>query len=129
MDVVVAGGHRPKAAAKVAADKITTKESDGQLVVNAGRWNCASTKGSGLLAGVSDGGKSIPLANGPRFIAYAHDTGGGRRGSTVTYHDLAGTNTLTGLTTRTDGDDLMVEANYDGAFKQASLAHFARMAG
>jgi hypothetical protein len=77
-------------------------------------------KGSGLLAGVSENGKSIPLANGPRFIAYAHDTGGGRRGRTITYHDLSGTNNLAGLTTRAEGDDFIVEANYDGAFKQAS---------
>ena len=62
-------------------------------------------------------GISLPLGNGPRFIAYTHDPKG--RG-TVTYRDVAGAMTLTGLTTRADGRDLLVEAKYDGAFKNAT---------
>ncbi|MGD0904479.1 MAG: glycoside hydrolase family 2 TIM barrel-domain containing protein [Terracidiphilus sp.] len=102
---------------KTTADKVTTKDDGGQLTVNAGALELQFSKTSGLLTRVSNGGKIIPLANGPRFIAYTHDTQGGR---TVTYQNLAGTNATATLTTRADGGDLLVEAKYDGAFKQAS---------
>ena len=111
-------GTIPSPAAKPATAKITTKEVDGQLVVNAGALELRFDKTSGCLTGVNQAGKSIPLANGPRFIAYTHNTAG--RSRTATCQDVAGTNTLTGLTSRPDGNDLLVEANYDGAFKQAS---------
>jgi len=101
-----------------ATEKITTQEADGQLVVNAGALELRFDKTSGFLTTVSNGGKVIPFANGPSFIAYTHNTGG--RSRTVTYRDVAGTNTLTGLTSHMDGNDLVVEADYDGAFKQAS---------
>jgi hypothetical protein len=107
----------PLPAPQTSTEKISTTEADGQLVVHAGALELHFDKTSGFLSLVSNGGKTIPLANGPRFIAYTHNPGG--RG-TVTYHDVAGTNTLTGFTSHADGNDLVVEANYDGSFKQAS---------
>jgi len=102
---------------KTTADKVTTKDDGGQLTVNAGALELQFSKTSGLLTRVSNGGKIIPLANGPRFIAYTHGAAAGR---TITYQNLAGTNATATLTTRADGGDLLVEAKYDGAFKQAS---------
>ncbi|HEY5043625.1 MAG TPA: glycoside hydrolase family 2 TIM barrel-domain containing protein [Verrucomicrobiae bacterium] len=99
------------------APKITTTEHGGQLIVNAGALELQFDKTSGFLTKVSSGGKIIPFGNGPRFIAYTHNPRG--RG-TVRYEDISGTNTLTGLTPHADGNDLVVEADYDGAFKQAS---------
>ena len=93
------------------------QEVDGQLVVKRGALELQFDKTSGFLTRVNNGGKIIPLANGPRFIAYTHNVQG--RG-TVKYQDVAGTNTLTSLTSHMDGSDLIVEANYDGAFKLAS---------
>ena len=87
------------------------------MVVKAGALELRFDKASGCLTTVNQAGKTIPLANGPRFIAYTHNAAG--RSRTTTYQDVAGTNTLTGLTSRPDGNDLLVEANYDGAFKQA----------
>jgi Glycosyl hydrolases family 2, TIM barrel domain/Glycosyl hydrolases family 2, sugar binding domain/Glycosyl hydrolases family 2/Beta galactosidase small chain/Domain of unknown function (DUF4981) len=110
----------PDPTAKTATEKITTKEDGGQLIVNAGALELHFDKTSGFLTTVINGGKTISLGNGPRFIAYAHDVQGGRRGRTTTYGDVSGTNILAGLATRTAGDEFIVEANYNGAFKQAS---------
>ncbi len=107
----------PNPTAQTAAEKITTSDADGQLIVRAGALELRFDKTSGFLTRVVNGGKIIPLANGPRFIAYTHNNGKAR---TITYRDVAGTNTLTGLTSHADGNDSIVEANYDGTFKQAS---------
>ena len=96
--------------------KISTQEADGQLVVHAGALELQFDKATGYLTRVTNGGKIIPLANGPRFIACTHNPGS--RGA-VSYSDVAGTNTLTSLTSHLDGSDMLVEASYDGAFKQA----------
>ena len=110
----VAGGAKPAPGAATA--KITTDEADGQLLVKAGTLTLAFDKASGFLTRVERGGTVLPLGQGPRFIAYAHEG----RGRPITYADVAGTNTLTGsLTARTDGDDLLVEADYSGDFEQA----------
>ncbi len=98
-------------------DKITTREDDTQLVVQAGAVTLQFDKISGFLTKVTRGGILLPLANGPRFIAYAHQ-GPGRR--PITYADVAGTSTLAGhLATRQEGADLVVEADYNGNFEQA----------
>jgi beta-galactosidase/beta-glucuronidase len=111
----VPGGAQPTS--KAATTKVTTREDDAQLVVKAGALELQFDKTSGFLAKVSDGGKQIPFGNGPRFIAYTHNPKG--RG-TVTYNDVAGTNTLAGnLASHKEGNDVVVEANYNGAFKQA----------
>jgi hypothetical protein len=114
-------GTRPNAAAesdaKAATGKITTKDEGGKLIVNAGALELQFDKTSGVLTAVSNGGKIIPLANGPRFIAYTHNPSGR---NTEKYQDISGTNTLTGLTARRQGHDLVVKANYKGAFKQAT---------
>jgi hypothetical protein len=110
-------GAIPKPVSKPATEKITMQDIAGKLVVNSGALELQFDKTSGFLTSVNNGGKNIPLANGPRFIAYTHTPQG--RG-TVKYSDVAGTNTLTGLTSRTDGNDLIVEAHYEGALKQVN---------
>ena len=109
----VAGGVNPTAGAAKA--NITTDEADGQLLVKAGSLTLAFDKTSGFLTRVDRGGSLLPFGQGPRFIAYAH----AGRGRPITYTGVAGTNTLSGLTTRADGDDLLVEADYTGDFEQA----------
>jgi len=106
----------PNPPAKTATDKIAAQESGGKLIVKVGALELQFDKSSGFLTLVNNGGKTIPLVNGPRFIAYTHTSQG--RG-TVNYSDVAGTNNLTSLTSHPDGSDLLVEANYDGAFKRA----------
>jgi hypothetical protein len=86
------------------------------LVVHAGALELQFGKTSGFLTKVSNGGKNIPLANGPRFIAYSHNA---QSRGPVTYRDTAGTNTFISLTSRRDGSDLVIEAKYDGNFQQA----------
>ena len=110
----VAGAAKPVSGTATA--KVTTDESDNQLVVKAGRLTLTFDKTSGFLARVERGGNVLPLGQGPRLIAYAH----AGKGRPITYNDVAGTNTLTGsLATRADGDDLLVEADYTGDFEQA----------
>jgi hypothetical protein len=106
----------PNPARNKATGKTTTQETDGQLVVHAGNLALSFDQSSGFLCQVRRGGTIIPLGRGPRFIAYSHHHEGHR---TITYDDVAGTNTLAGMTARPDGDDLVVEATYKGAFKQA----------
>ena len=96
--------------------KVTATEAAGQLVVNAGEVELRFGKSTGYLLQVNVGGRIVPLSSGPRFIAYSRDHLGHRP---VTYADVAGTGTLTGLAARADGGDLVVEADYAGAFKQA----------
>ena len=107
----------PAAIAQATSGKVTTKVDGAVLTVQAGALALQFDQTSGFLTGVVSGGKSLPLANGPRLIAYAHDDHA--RGP-VLYHNIAGTNALTGLTTRADGDEVVVEADYAGAFKQAT---------
>ena len=99
-----------------APGKITTRDEGGEWVVQAGTLTLQFDKTSGFLTRVDRSGTLLPLANGPRFIAYSHNRGS--RG-TITYADVAGTNTPTRVTTRPDGDDVLVEADYTGAFKHA----------
>ncbi len=104
-------------AASTATGKITTRETDGQLAVRAGDLIFSFNEKSGCLTQIERGGKTIPFGNGPRFVAYWHDHHNRRP---ITYDYVGGTNTLASFTTHADGDDLVVQADYDGAFKQAS---------
>ena len=99
-----------------AAGKVTTTEAAGQLVVTAGEVELRFSKSTGYLLQVNVGGRMVPFGNGPRFIAYLRDQLGRRP---TTYADVAGTGPLTGLAARADGGDVVVVADYAGAFKQA----------
>ena len=84
MDVVVAGGNHYESRRETGdGHKITTQETGGQLVVKAGALELRFDKTSGFLTTVNQGGKIIPLGNGPRFIAYTHNAAG--RSRTITY--------------------------------------------
>jgi len=107
----------PESVGTASQDAISMQDEGGQLVVKAGAMELQFDKKSGFLTRVSNGEKNIPLGNGPRFIAYTHDP---QKHGTVTYDDVAGANALSSLTTHRDGGDLIIEAKYDGAFKQAT---------
>ncbi len=102
---------------KTSREKITTTDEDGQLIVKAGTLELRFDKASGFLTKVEIDGKTFPLGNGPRLIAYTHNP---KKRGTVTYDDVAGTNTLSSLVARRDENDLIVEAKYQGAFQQAT---------
>jgi len=108
----------PIPAPRSAPGRVTKDETEGALTVAVGALQLQFDKTSGLLSRVSRGSQVMPLNNGPRLVAYTHTPQG--RG-TVTYHDVAGTTTLTGLTTAPVGDGgLTVEAAYAGGLKRAS---------
>jgi len=100
----------------VASSKTLLREEEQQWVVTAGPLELRFSKDTGMLAGVARDGKPISLANGPHFVAYLHQrgtapaVGGGT--SPLVYQDLAQPVALTGLTTRMDGDNAVIEAKY-----------------
>ncbi len=100
--------------------KASAKEENGQLVVNRGALELRFDKISGMLINVNNGGKGIPFGKGPNFMAYVRETQAGRGGRPATYKDANGAFTLTSLTSRMDGNDLVVEARYNGQFKEAN---------
>jgi hypothetical protein len=99
------------------SDKTSLREEARQWVATAGTLELRFSKDTGMLAGVTQAGKTISLANGPRFVA-AHRLPAGSL--PTKYEDLSGPSTLTGLTTRTTGGDVFVEAKYQGALKSAT---------
>ncbi len=96
-----------------------------QLIVSSSAAELRFDKKTGLLAGVSVGGKPLSLANGPHFLAYHHERGtgagvGGGSPATV-FKELAGPGQLTSLATHTDqGNNVVVETKYDGPLKSAT---------
>jgi hypothetical protein len=112
--------HTVRTTAGNTAGKLTARETGGQLLVTDGALELGFEQTSGRLTKVTRNGKAISFGNGPRLVAYAHEPGGARGSRTLHYRDVSGTNTLTSLKTHKDRGDLIVEANYDGTFKQAS---------
>jgi len=113
----VSAGVVPSSNPASAAGEISTRDDGGDLVVQAGIVTLRFDKISGYLVNVVSGGNTLPLGSGPRLIAYTHTPGG--RG-TVTFRDVAGASAPAGLTSHKDGDDLVVEAAYTGAFHHAT---------
>ena len=108
------------AATAVREAKVSSKEENGQLVVNRGALELRFDKTSGFLSGVNNGGKAVSFGQGPRFIAWLRNTQTARGTRTATYKDVTGACTLANLNSRTDGNDVVVEAKYGGPFKQAT---------
>jgi hypothetical protein len=98
-----------------------------QLAVRIGSLDLRFDKSTGELATVLLGGKPISLGKGPRFIAArrANRNPDGTvnphagKGVDREYTDISGQSTLTRLSSRADGGDVIVEADYAGPLRQA----------
>jgi Glycosyl hydrolases family 2, TIM barrel domain/Glycosyl hydrolases family 2, sugar binding domain/Beta galactosidase small chain/Beta-galactosidase, domain 4/Glycosyl hydrolases family 2 len=121
-DAALAGPMPREDAAPVAG------RDDGiQLAVRVGALDLRFNKGSGMLDEVLLHGRPIPLHNGPRFIAERradrNPDGSVRphveRGVDRRYDVVPTPARLTSLGWRNDGDAVVVEADYDGALRQA----------
>src|SRR6185295_11386648 len=62
------------------------------------------------LIEVTSQGRTLPLSNGPRFIAL--------RRSDRKYEDIAGESSVSDFTIRKDGEDVLVETTFKGALRK-----------
>jgi hypothetical protein len=86
------------------------RDDGGVLVVRTGGDEYRFNRSDGRLAGLRRGGRSVSLANGPRFLAFKRKA--------RDFEDVAGSSRLTRLAAHADGADMIVEADYDGALRQ-----------
>ena len=117
----------PVATKAVAAPKVEARDEANQLVVVAGALELRFDKTTGRLARVTQRGQPLSLSNGPRFIAARR---GNRtldgsvdpeapKGVDRVYNDISGAATLTQFAWHSDGADVVIEADYFGALRQA----------
>lgn len=96
-------------------NQIQTREEGSDLntlfVVKVGNIELCFEKSWGYLLDVRRNGKSIGFGKGPKFIAF--------RRNDRNYDDISGQITLTKITSRTEGEDVIVEANYKGALQKS----------
>src|SRR4030095_13027202 len=85
-------------------------ETDETLRVDNGAVTVVFSKREGRLVEVSRNTQQLPIGPGPYFVAY--------RRNDRKYDDLSGESKLKRFTTRQDGSDLIVEAEYEGALKR-----------
>lgn len=99
---------------------VRVMDASSRLTVTAGERSLAFSKADGRLMSVSVLAKSVSLSNGPRFVASAtrkvrQDRGKGKKPITVSSMiDLSGSNALTRIASRMEGEDAVVEAAYEG---------------
>jgi Glycosyl hydrolases family 2, TIM barrel domain/Glycosyl hydrolases family 2, sugar binding domain/Glycosyl hydrolases family 2/Beta galactosidase small chain/Domain of unknown function (DUF4981) len=101
-----------KAAVKTAKIQ-TSEETSGQnklFVVKVGAIELLFEKNWGYLADVRRNGQSIGFGDGPRFLAF--------RRNDRNYDDVRGQTEFTKFTSRTEGEDVIVEADYKGALQK-----------
>jgi hypothetical protein len=104
--------------AKVAA----AAETADALTANAGDLSLTFSKTTGLLTAVTRGGKSFSLVNGPRLVAATPAPvarGRGRGAAAPATQPVApaaplAESTLTSLTQKADGNDLVISAAFSG---------------
>jgi len=105
------------------AAKPAAAESGDTLTVTAGDLSLQISKTTGLLVSASRQGKSFSLVNGPRFVAMGAKvspparTQQGAPPPPPPPPALAPDSKLTSLTQKTDGNDLVVAAAFDGPMK------------
>ncbi|HEX2851721.1 MAG TPA: glycoside hydrolase family 2 TIM barrel-domain containing protein [Opitutaceae bacterium] len=114
-------------AAPAAAAKVAVRDEPAQLLVSTGALELRFDKATGELASVQQAGKALSFGQGPRFVAVRR---GDRtldgtvdreaaKGVDRVYNDISGQSKLASLTTRADGDALLIEANYLGNLRRA----------
>jgi hypothetical protein len=107
--------------------KVTTRDESTHLTVNAGPLELRFDKSTGELVTVIQAGKTISFGQGPRFVAARRgdrtlDGSVDRdaaKGVDRIYNDISGLSKLTSLTSRAEGDALLVEATYFGNMRRA----------
>lgn len=92
---------------------VASAEEGGEVVVTVGRNTARFSQATGRLATLERDGRRISLANGPRLTAYKRVQG---ERSFAPAGPAAGR--LTSLTTRREGEAVVVTAKYDGAFRE-----------
>ncbi|MEP6900715.1 MAG: glycoside hydrolase family 2 TIM barrel-domain containing protein [Actinomycetota bacterium] len=104
-----------KTVVKTKKEKVlTSEETSGQsklLVVKVGATELLFDKDSGYLFEVRRNGKSIGFGDGPKLLAF--------RRNDRNYDDLSVQSELTKFTSRTEGEDVVVVADYKSALRHA----------
>ena len=88
------------AAASTTAARTVAERSGATMVMRAAGTEVRIDTTTGRISGLSRNGKAVSLHDGPRLVE--------------------GTATLTSITQRTDGNDVVVEARYDGDLQRVS---------
>jgi hypothetical protein len=109
----------------VGGAKPTVTESDDTLTATAGNLSFQISKTTGLLVSASRQGKSFSLANGPRVMAMTPRLSPPQRRQNPATPPpplpaFAPDSKLTSLTHKTDGNDLVISAVFDGPMKSLS---------
>lgn len=95
--------------ASTAKASVALVEEPGHYVLEAGRNVVRIDRATGLLAGLERDGRSLSLSKGPRLVAYKRV-----ERSLV---PLESKSRLLGLEAHKDGEKVVVNATYDGAFR------------
>jgi beta-galactosidase/beta-glucuronidase len=102
--------------------KPVATESGESLTATAGTLSLQISKTTGLLISASRQGQSFSLVNGPRFIDMGARPSAPARGQNAPTPSpppaaVAPDSRLTSLTHKSDGDDLVISAAFDGPMK------------
>jgi hypothetical protein len=104
-----------KSTVKAKKEKVLTSEETTDqgkfLVVKAGAVELRFAKDSGLLSDVRRRGQSIGFGDGPKLLAF--------RRNDRNFDEIGGGSKLINFSTRTEGADVIVAADYQGALRRA----------
>jgi hypothetical protein len=103
---------RDAIAAPVTGPAPVVREEGDALTIRVGAGEYRFSKETGRLAAIIRDGKSLSLANGPRFLAFKRDK--------RDFGDIAGAGRLTNLAATVEGGEAVVTADYEGALQQVS---------
>ena len=92
-------------------------ETQDTLAATVGDLSLQFDKQTGLLTSATRAGRAFSFVNGPRLLAASPTLGGGRRGAPATPPAPTASSTLTSLTQKADGNDLLIFAAFDGPIK------------
>jgi hypothetical protein len=90
--------------------EITTQDSGDTIKVNAQPLELLISKRTGMLERVIFDQRQLPLANGPKFVAF--------RRNDRKYEDVAGVTRLRDIKTRKELDQTVIELTYEGALQK-----------
>lgn len=107
--------------------QVRSRETATQFIVSANGLEYRFDKSDGELAGIERSGQNLSFGRGPRL--YAVRRGDRRADGSVDakvakgvdrkYDDVAGPSSLVNLSCRSEGANVVVEANYSGGLRQA----------
>lgn len=105
------------------ADKVSSTQNDAELSATVGDLSVRFSRQTGQITAISRAGKTFSLINGPRFIEGLPSPEPAPRNNRGTPTSApaplppAPPSTLTSLTSREEGNDLLITATYSGALK------------